>query len=90
MAKLGFDAEGPRAKSNGDGDDRKARRRDIVEPGRLGRDLAGVDQRVLGIAADELVVCRAIHGVAECQHADAGAERPTVPLTSEPRVKGSA
>src|ERR1700756_4845084 len=63
MAKLGFDAEGLRAKSSGGGDDRKARRRHIIEPGGLWRDLAGVDQRVLGIAADEVVVCRAIHGV---------------------------
>ena len=41
----------------GDGDDRKARRSNVVERGGLGRDLAGLDQRVLGIAADELVVC---------------------------------
>ena len=59
----------------GDGDDRKPCRRDIVERGGLGRDLVGLDQRVLGIAADELVVCRAVHGVAEREHADAGAER---------------
>jgi len=61
--------------ARGDGDDRKARCRDIVERGGLGRDLAGLDQRVLGIAADELVVCRAVHGVAERERTDAGAER---------------
>ena len=59
----------------GDGDNGKARRRDIVERGGLGRHLAGLDQRVLGIAADELVVCRAVYGVAEREHTDAGAER---------------
>jgi hypothetical protein len=57
----------------GDGDDRKAGRRDIVERVWLGSDLAGLDQRVFGIAADELVVCRAVHGVAEREHPDAGA-----------------
>jgi hypothetical protein len=59
----------------GDGDDRKARRSNVVERGGLGRDLAGLDQRVLGIAADELVVCRAVYGVAERERPDAGAER---------------
>ena len=75
----------------GNGDDRKARRCDVVERGGLERDLVGLDQRVLGIAADELVVRRAVHGIAEREHADADAERAaTVPLMSEPRVKGSA
>ena len=44
----------------GNGDDRKPRRCDVVERGGLERDLVGLDQRVLGIAADELVVRRAV------------------------------
>ena len=55
----------------GNGDDWNARRRHVVERNRLACDVTGLDQRILAI---ELVVRCAIHGVAEREHADVGAE----------------
>jgi hypothetical protein len=59
----------------GNGDDRKARGCNVIECGRLARDPAGLGQRVLGIASDKPVVCRAVDSLAEREHVDVGTER---------------